>query len=127
LLPSPEKYRHTLLRNESVDGANCLVIESTSTDPKQPDDSGYLRKITWVDANNFVERKVEYYDASNVLLKTQLAFDLKEVEPATHRWTPMRREMTNHQTGHKTVYRFDRFDVKSIAEAQFSARRLEGP
>lgn len=126
LLPAVEKYRHTLLKREHVDGAECYVIESTPMDAKTRDDSGYGRKISWIDARNYVERKVEYYDAKNALLKTQLAFDLREVEPAKQRWTPMRREMSNHQTGHKTLYTFDRFDVDpGLQDASFSTRRLE--
>lgn len=126
LLPAVEKYRHTLLRTENVDGADCFVIESRPLDVKTRDDTGYDRKLTWVDSRNFVERKVEYYDTSNALLKTQLTFDVQEVEPQRQRWLSMRREMTNHQTGHKTLYGFDSVDVNnSLADGWFSVRNLE--
>ena len=126
LLPAVEKYRHALLRTENVDGADCYVIESRPLDPKTRDDTGYDRKLTWVDSGNYVERKVEYYDTNNALLKTQLTFDIREVEPQRQRWLPMRREMTNHQTGHKTLYRFDSLDVNnSLTDGWFSARHLE--
>lgn len=126
LLPAVEKYRHALLRTESVAGADCYVIESTPIDAKTRDDSGYGRKLSWIDAHNYVERKVEYYDTNNALLKTQLVPEIREVEPERQRWTTLRREMMNHQTGHKTLYRFDRFDLdRSLQDAWFSTRRLE--
>jgi outer membrane lipoprotein-sorting protein len=126
LLPAVEKYRHALLRTESVDGADCHVIESTPIDARTRDDSGYGRRLTWIDSRSYVERKVAYYDTNNALLKTQLVFEIREVEPARQRWTTMRRQMTNHQTGHKTLYLFDRFDLdRSLQDAWFSTRRLE--
>jgi outer membrane lipoprotein-sorting protein len=126
LLPAVEKYRHALLRTENVDGADCYVIESTPRDDRTRDDSGYGRKLTWVDSRSYVERKVAYYDTNNAPLKTQLVLEMREVEPARQRWTTLRREMTNHQTGHKTLYLFERFDLDpGLQDAWFSTRRLE--
>lgn len=126
LLPVVAKYEHSLLRQEKVDGSDCYVIESKPRDAKTREDTGYGRKLTWVDTRSFVERKVEYFDAGGALLKTQLTFDVKMVEPGTGRWMPMRRQMTNRQTGHQTIYQFDRFDVrKDLAESTFSVRHLE--
>jgi outer membrane lipoprotein-sorting protein len=128
LLPAVEKYSHTLLRNETIDGVDCYLVESRPLDEKTRDDTGYDRKLTWVDSRNYVERKVEYYDAanSNTLLKTQLTYDVRELEPQRQRWLPLRREMTNHQSGHKTLYSFDNVNVdNSLTEGWFSARNLE--
>lgn len=126
LLPAVNKYSHTVLRTENVDGVPCAVVESRPVDAKTKDETGYARRLSWVDSRNQVERKVEYYDTSDVLLKTQLTFDVKEVEPQKHRWLPMRREMTNHQTGHKTLYVFENFTVKTgLDDTAFSARKLE--
>jgi outer membrane lipoprotein-sorting protein len=126
LLPAVGKYQHALLKNDNVDQADCFVIESTPLDAKTREDTGYGRRRTWVDVRHFVERKVEYYNTNNVLLKTQLTFDVREVEPQTQRWLPMRREMTNHQTGRKTLYRFDSLDLnKNLVDNWFSTRQLE--
>ena len=124
LLPAVSKYEHKLLKQEKVDGADCHVVESRPRDTRTRDDSGYSRKISWIDTQTFVERKVEYYDTRNALLKTQLTFDVKPEEAG--RWMPMRRQMTNHQTGHQTLYQFDRFTVrKDLKDADFVVRRLE--
>jgi Outer membrane lipoprotein-sorting protein len=126
LLPAVAKYRHTLLRNEAVDGNDCYVIESVPLEGKTREDTGYSRKLTWVDAANYVERKVEYFGLDNALLKTQLTFDVQAIEPERQRWLPMRRQMTNHQTGHRTLYQFDRVALsKELTEREFSTRKLE--
>lgn len=126
LLPAVGKYRHELLRQERVEDADCFVVESTPLDARTRADTGYSRRLTWVDAQTYVERKVEYYDSDNALLKTQTTFDVRETQPDPGRWMPMRRQMVNHQTGHRTSYQFDLFEVsKTLVEAEFVARRLE--
>jgi len=126
LLPAVDKYRHTLLRRDRIEDSDCFVVESTPLDARTREDTGYSRKLNWVDAQSFVERKVEYYDSQNALLKTQTTFDVRAAQLDPGRWMPMRRQMTNHQTGHRTLYQFDRFEVsKSLKDAEFIARRLE--
>ena len=63
--------RHTLQRSEKIDELDCYVIESLPIDDTVKANSGYSKKITWVRADNFSRRKVEYYDLAGRLLKTQ--------------------------------------------------------
>jgi len=126
LLPAVARYDHTVLRREQLDGSACDVVESRPKDDKTRDESGYARRILWLDATTHVERKVEYYDLSNKLLKTQHATDLQQIEASPPRWVPMRREMVNHQTGHKTLYRMDRISLDpKLNDDFFSVRNLE--
>ena len=87
LLPAVAKYEHTQLRQEMIDGSECYLIESRPRDEKTRTDTGYSRKLTWVDTRSFVERKVEYFDMNGELIKTQLTFDVKAVDAG--RWMPM--------------------------------------
>lgn len=126
LLPPVEKYSHTLLRLETLDGEQCYLIESKPNDPQTRNDAGYSRKMSWIGANDFVERKVEYYDTREALLKTQAVADVREVEADKHRSLAMQREMKNHQTGHATLYRIDNFQLDSgLRERGFGVRDLE--
>ncbi len=126
LLPKVELYKHTLLRVEPLDGQECYVIESIPRDDNVKRDSGYSKKITWVKKDNFLEIKVEYYDTSGRLLKTQNVSDHKLVEPDTQRWIALRREMVNHQTQHKTIFTFDRYEAGvPVAEDAFTTRAIE--
>jgi hypothetical protein len=124
LLPAVDRYQHKVLRSELIDGAQCFVVESLPADAKIRTDSGYSRKLTWVDRESYVERKVEYYDLRDALLKTQVTFDLRVVEADKQRWIAVRREMVNHQTGHKTLYVVDRYERVSNPK-QLTVRLLE--
>jgi len=125
-LPKVDLYRHALLRSEAVDHHDCYVIESVPANDSVTANSGYSKKITWVRKDSLLETKVEYYDLSGRLLKTQLTTDHKLVEPNPQRWFPLYREMTNHQTGHKTIIRFDKIEPGVPApDEQFTTRMIE--
>jgi outer membrane lipoprotein-sorting protein len=126
LLPKVPLYRHTLTHSEAVDGHDCFVVESVPATDTVKTNSGYSRRLTWVRKDNFLETKVTYYDLSGRLLKTQLVTHHELVEPDTQRWIAKQREMTNHQTGHKTVLRFDRLEPGvDVPDDRFSIRYLE--
>lgn len=124
-LPKVDKFRHTLLRSEKLDDQDCYVIESVPANDAVKDNSGYSRKITWVRKDNFVESKVEYYDLAGRLLKTQLTSKHQLVEPARGRWFAMYREMTNHQTGHRTTITASKAEPVAISDDSFTTRHLE--
>ena len=125
-LPKVDQYRHTLQASEQIDAHDCYVIESVPANETVKSDSGYSRKITWVRTDNFLEAKVEYYDISGRLLKTQTITKHQLVEPETARWFAQYREMTNHQTGHKTVLNFDKIEAGvAVPDDLFTTRYIE--
>jgi len=125
-LPKVDSYKHTLVRSESIDGHDCIVIESVPANDAVRDNNGYSKKITWIRKDSFVEAKVEYYDLAGRLLKTQMITDQQMVEPATQRWFAMHREMANLQTGHKTVLRFEKIEPGvAVPDEMFTTRYVE--
>lgn len=124
-LPKVDQYRHALLRSEKIDGDDCYVVESVPATDAVKANGGYSKKITWVRTDNFVESKVEYYDLPGRLLKTQLAGRHQLVEPDKGRWFVMYREMTNHQTGHRTAITASKAEAVAIPDDSFTTRNLE--
>ncbi len=125
-LPKVDLYEHRLLGSETVGGQDCYKIESTPRTEATRANSGYSRKITWVRKDNFLETRVEYYDLSGRLLKIQVVTGAKLIEPERQRWLALHREMTNQQTGHKTVLNFEQVDASpSVPEDLFTTRYLE--
>lgn len=124
--PKVDWYKHRLLGSEVVDGHGCYVVESLPANEAIRNDLGYGRKITWVRQDDFLEARVEYYDLANAPLKTQVVTAHKLMEPATQRWFAMRREVINHQTGHRTVLNFDGAEAGVPApDDLFSTRTIE--
>lgn len=126
LLPVVDTYRHQLLRREMIDGEECYVVESTPANEQIKKDYGYSKWVVWVRTSNFMEKKAEYYDGSGRLLKTQVVPAVKEVDTKGHKWWALRREVINHQTGHRTELAFDLLDAsQSVPDDFFTTRYLE--
>ena len=125
-LPKVATYKHVLQRNEQTDGIDCYVIESTPADDAVKSNSGYSRKVTWVRTDNFVEAKVEYYDLAGRLLKSQRVTNPQAVDVKAGRWFPRSREMTNHQTGHRTTLNVVKLDTNiPTPDELFTTRYIE--
>ncbi|MES2937564.1 MAG: outer membrane lipoprotein-sorting protein [Pseudomonadota bacterium] len=125
-LPKVDLFNHTLLRSEVFDRQDCHVVESVPANDTVRANTGYGKKIAWIRKDTFIEAKVEYHDLSGRLLKTQATSNHKQVQADPPRWLALSREMVNHQTGHKTILRFD--NVESGIDApdeMFTIRYLE--
>ena len=127
-IPKVDAYHHTLRGTEQVDGMNCYVIESTPASDAVRSNNGYSRKVTWVRTDNFLETKVEYYDLANRRLKTQRVAQHQPVASQSGKWFALEREMTNHQTGHRTLIVATKLDgTTPVRDDVFSVRTLERP
>jgi uncharacterized protein len=127
-LPKVDLYRHVLRGTEQVDGMTCYVIESTPANDAVKSNNGYARKVTWVRTDNFLETKVEYYDLASRLMKTQRVARHQAVASQAGKWFALEREMTNVQTGHRTLLVATKLDgAVSVRDDVFSVRTLERP
>jgi len=91
-----EKYTYKHVRDEQLDGLDVFVFERDPKDEK----SGYTRQIVWLDKEHYKERKIEYYDRKNALLKTLTFADYKLHKDKF--WRAENMFMENHQTGKST-------------------------
>ena len=118
-----EKYTHRYLGDETLDGEACFVVEQTPVDS----DSGYTRRVVWLDQAEYRLQKADFYDRKNSLLKTLRVEGYRKY--LERYWRADRFEMVNHQTGKSTTlewsgYRFgtgltDRdFDRNSLRRAR---------
>jgi hypothetical protein len=121
-----EDYSHRLLGSDTLEGVECFVVESLPISDKVRRDSGYGKQIWWVRKDNFVAPKTEGYDLESKLLKRLTATDIRLVDPALGRWQPMRMEMTNLQTGHRTILSYEDFMANvGVQQTFFTTRYLE--
>ena len=91
-----EKYTYKYLRDDSFDGMDVFVFERYPVDEK----SGYTRQIIWMDKEHYKERKIEFYDRKDTLLKTLLFTDYHQYQDRF--WRAHEMYMENHQTGKST-------------------------
>lgn len=117
--PYWQKFSYRFLREENRDGLPCLVVERTPRDTW----SGYTRQIMWVDRDESLIRRIDYYDRKGSLLKTYTAGKFRQYG---NHWRPSEMLMVNHQTGKQTrllwtEYRF----ASGLKDEQFSQNALQ--
>ncbi len=109
---------HKLLREETIDGHDCYVVESVSKD----EDYMYSKTITWIRKDNFVGVKKEFYDEDGELLKV---LHIKEVKKISGIWVITNSEMVNVQNNHKTLIQLSDIKVNTgVPVSRFSERMM---
>jgi outer membrane lipoprotein-sorting protein len=114
----PNQDEHKLLREESIDGKACYVVEST------PREAGYIysRTITWVMKDNYIGLKREFYDDGGKLLKVLKIIKYDKIDGF---WTILETEMHNVQKDHRTNMKFTEVQKnKGIPDTMFTERSM---
>lgn len=121
-----EEWNHKILREEKVDGKDCWVIEASPKTPKIADNTGYSKRVGWIDKESFIAVRGEMFDLSNQLLKKFSAKNIQKVDEANNKWQPMVLEAENVQTNHKTILEFKNFKAnQGVGDELFTTRYLE--
>ena len=110
---------HTLLREESIDGHKCWVLQSV---PKTTGEI-YTKRISWIRQDCLIPIRVEYYDKLNKLHRLLVASDIKQVDGF---WTVGKMNMKNVQTNHETALVFKNYKYNTPADDNmFTVSQLE--
>ncbi|MCK4922242.1 MAG: outer membrane lipoprotein-sorting protein [Bacteroidales bacterium] len=113
-----EDDTHKLLREETIEGKECYVVESIPVD----EDYMYSKTLVWVNKANFIGVKKEFYDEDEDLLKT---LSIKDVKKISDIWVITNSEMKNVQKNHKTIISLKNVEINtSISAAKFSERMM---
>ena len=113
-----EADTHKLLREETVDGNACYVVESVSKD----EDYMYSKTITWIIKESFIGYQKEFYDEDEDLLKI---LSIKKYEEVSGFLIITNSEMKNVQKDHKTSMILS--DVKintGVSASKFTERMM---
>jgi len=109
---------HKLLREETLDGQECYVVESTSKD----EDYMYSKTITWIRKDNFVGMKKEFYDEDGELLKV---LSIKKVDKIKGYWVISHSEMKSVQKNHSTNIELSNIKINTgVPSSKFSERMM---
>jgi hypothetical protein len=110
---------HKLLREEMLNGQPCWVIESTA----KVNDGMYSKKVGWIQKDNYMAVKVEYFDMQGSNLKV---LEVNEVKKIDGFWAATEMIMTNHQRSHKTIIRLESMAYNiAIDDNVFTVNSLE--
>jgi outer membrane lipoprotein-sorting protein len=121
-----EEWNYKLLKEENKNTRPCYVIESIPKNKETIDNTGYSKRILWIDKENFVGLATDGYDGSGQILKKSLATEIKLVDSANKKYVAMKLEAENVQSNHKTVITFENYKANvGVGDEYFKARSLE--
>jgi hypothetical protein len=119
---------HRLLREEMLEDRNVFVVEST---PRMP--AVFTRRVSWIDKENFLPLKEEYYDAQDQLQRIFTANIIEDIaagegNDARVYPTVMKRTMENVRTGHRTEVTVMSVSYDfGLSDDDFSERHMRRP
>jgi hypothetical protein len=114
-----KKYRYKYLRDETIDGHECYVVENTPAYA----DSAYSKQIEWVDKKLYHPRRLDYYDRQGRLLKTMTFTGYQQY--AGKHWRASEQRMENHQTGKVTQVIWGTYKFKTnLHKSEFTPQGM---
>jgi hypothetical protein len=119
----PEDYEFSLL-GEVERGEQVLYhLAGRARSDEIADELGYSRIECLVDITNWMVVRVDFWDLKEKPLKTLEVSDIVQVDGI---WTRRHLAMSNHQTGHRTLFVFTDVDyVTPVEDDLFTKRALE--
>jgi hypothetical protein len=127
-VPALADFEYQLLREESVDGESCWVIDVVPKARETGQSEGYSHKTYWISRDRRVVRKATFYDLEGRVLKELDNREFKLLDAKRQRYRPLRMVMTNKQNGRHSI-----LETKEIAftpqtsDDYFTTRYLERP
>lgn len=124
--PNPADFNYSMLRSESLEGADCWVIEAKPLSEEVMDEMGYESQIVWIDKSNYVLRKAEYFNGGNEPFKRLTAGNIQAIDPASGKYMATRMEILNRENGRRSVMTMDKIQYNpDVTEEYFSIAYLE--
>ena len=114
------KYSYTYLKDELLNGQDNFVVEQDPVDKN----SGYTRRIVWVDKAEYRIQKIDFYDRKNMLLKTLTYTNYQQY--LNQYWRADTMSMVNHQNGKSTELQWSNYAFKvGLKESDFKKNALK--
>jgi len=115
-----EKYAYKYLGVDELNGVTNFKVEQYPVD----ENSGYTRRIVWIDTKEYLVHKIDFYDRKDSLLKTLTFTDYKQYL-AKH-WRADTQEMINHQNGKSTELKWANYHFKTgLSDSDFNRNSLK--
>jgi len=115
-----EKYTYKYLGEEELNGLTNFKVEQYPVD----ENSGYTRRIVWLDTKEYRVHKIDFYDRKDSLLKTLTFSDYKQY--LAKYWRADKQEMVNQQNGKSTVLTWSNYAFKTgLKESDFNRNSLK--
>ncbi|OUR95215.1 outer membrane lipoprotein-sorting protein [Gammaproteobacteria bacterium 42_54_T18] len=114
------KYTYNYLGDDNIHGVDSFMVEQFPVD----ENSGYTRRIVWIDKQEYLTQKIDFYDRKNSLLKTLSYRDYQQY--LDRFWRANSMKMINHQSGKSTVLQWNNYAFRTgLKDSDFNRNSLK--
>ncbi len=119
-----DKFAYQRLDDEILDGVQTFVIQAQATDAKLKKATGYGFRKLWIQQDNFMLLRTDFFDKRERLIKRQLNSDLVQIKD--NLWRANKIELEHFMNQHKTLTSVVKrgFDGNAIPEKYFTERTI---
>lgn len=119
-----DQFKYERKADETVDGKDHFVVEMTPLDKASAEESGYKKRMLWIQKDIFYTVRTDYYDKSDKLAKRQTFTDLQNV--AEQMWRAQSAQMDNFKDQHKTRIKIGKRSLKAadVPDGNFQHRYI---
>ncbi|MGI5975042.1 MAG: outer membrane lipoprotein-sorting protein [Paludibacter sp.] len=122
--PNLKDYEYKILGVEEYEGKSCWKIEAVCKTDKVRQENGFSKRVSLIDKNLYLCYKIEYYDLSDTMYRTQYISDYRKLEDGNYFAYSM--TMENLKNGRKSEMIVDKFQLGSkLSENIFSPSMLD--
>ena len=115
-----EKYTYLYLGDEVINNENSFMVEQYPVDKN----SGYTRRVVWVDKLEYRVHKIDFYDRKNSLLKTLTYNNYQQY--LNEYWRANSMVMVNHQNGKRTELKWSDYNfLTGLSANDFNKNALK--
>ncbi len=115
-----DKSSFLFLREETLDGIQCWVVESV---PNNPAGSDYSKKISWISKEMIIPIYIEMFDRQGKIIKKLTTENIEKIQGY---WTPLVTRMENVQIDHTTILTMDKIVYnENFPDSIFTSRFLQ--
>ena len=113
-----EEDEHRLTGTEDINGNSCYIIEMIPLDRNYM----YSKKIVWIDREEYIDYRIDFYDRKGRFLKRQENTWTKVADI----WVLKKISVKNEQSGHSTVVEMQEININTgLKENRFTKRIME--
>jgi len=118
-----QDYQFKTLGIKTINGHKRLLLESLPRTEAIARELGYGKVQAWVDPDNWIIMKAQYWDSGMNLLKSLVLDDVRQVDGI---WTRHNLRIENHKSGHITEWHISDVDYHSaISDSLFNRNSLK--
>lgn len=122
--PNMSEYNYKLLGTETIDGKTCYKIEATCKTKDIEAAEKFSRKLSYIEKDNWLTYKVEYYDKENKLIKTLSMSNYKKL--SNGKYMAYKMTVLNHKNQRKSEVIIDKFvEGSNLPETYFTSSNLQ--